>query len=163
MGNIQQAPHDALVALVFFLGQQSFVKLLVGEFGTVALRVGRLAFRHSEHLQDGLRVSLLRDRESAMLNVSLYLHAQDERHRSHIGHLETLLQLLFHHRHGVTVVAGQKEIVHVEGQVDPNTVVIVQLDTRVGLKRNKADLDKGEIDIVEPIPGALGQPAEALI
>ena len=98
-----------------------------------------------------------------MLNVSLYLHAQDERHRSHIGHLETLLQLLFHHRHGVTVVAGQKEIVHVEGQVDPNTVVIVQLDTRVGLKRNKADLDKGEIDIVEPIPGALGQPAEALI
>ena len=129
LGNVHQAPHDALVALLFFLVQQSLVRLLVGEFETVPRRVGRLALQHSEPLQAGLGVSLLRDRESATLKVSLYLHAQDERYRSHVGHLETLLRLLFHHRHGVRVVAGQKEIVHVEGQVDPNTVVTVQVDT----------------------------------
>ena len=105
----------------------------------------------------------MRDRESATLKVSLYLHAQDERHRSHVGHLETLLQRLFHHRHGVRVVPGQTEIVHLEDQVDSNAVVIVQVDTRVGLKRNEADLDKGGIDDVKPVPGALGQPVEALL
>ena len=71
--NIHQAPHDALVALRLFLVQQSLVRLLVGEFGTVPRRVGRLAFRHSEPLQDGLRKILLRDLESATLKVSLYI------------------------------------------------------------------------------------------
>ena len=46
------------------------VRLLVGEFWTVRQRVGRLSFRHSEHLQDRLGVSLLRDREIATLIVS---------------------------------------------------------------------------------------------
>ena len=160
---MHQAPHDALVALLFFLVKQGPVRLLVEEFGTVPRRVGWLAFRHSEALQDGLGVSLLRDGEGATLKVSLYLHAQDERHRSHVGHLETLLQLLFHHRHGVSADTGQKEIVHVEGQVDPNTVVIVQVDIRVGLKRNEADVDKGGINGVKPVSGALGQPVEALL
>ena len=52
---------------------------------------------------------------------------------------------------------------NVEGQVNPNTVVIVQVDTRVGLKRNEADLNKGGVDGVESVPGALGQPVEVLL
>ena len=118
-------------------------------------RVGRLAFRHSELLQEELGVSLLVHRERATTKVSLYLYGQDERHSSHVGHLETLLQLLFHYRYGVRVVAGRKEIVHVESQVDPNTVVIGRVDTRVGLQRNEADLDKGGIDGGDEVPTRL--------
>ena len=64
--------------LLFFLVQQSLVRLLVGEFGTFPQRVSRLAFRHYEHLQDRLGVSRLRDRESATLIVS------------HVANLQTL-------------------------------------------------------------------------
>ena len=72
------------------------------------------------------------------------------------------LQLLFYRRHGVRIVADQKVIVHVEGQLDSNTVVIVQVNTRVELKRDEADLDKGGVHGVEPVPEALGQPVEAV-
>ena len=152
--------HDpssaALVALIFFLVQQSLVRLLVREFGIVPRRVGRLAFRNCKLFEDRLGVSLLRDRESATIEVSHYFHAQGERHLSHVGYLEKLLQRIFHHRHGVRGVAGQKMIVHVEGQVDLNSVVIVQVDTDFGQKRNEAGVHKGGIYVLNQLRGFLG-------
>ena len=77
-------------------------------------------------------------------------------------HLEAL-QLLLNHRHGFGVVAGQKKVVNIEGQVDPDTVVVVQVDARVGLERDEPDLNKDGVNGVKPVSRALGQPVEALL
>ena len=92
-----------------------------------------------------------------MLAVPVDIHPQDERCWAHICHLEVLLQLL-NHRHGFGVVAGQKKVFKIEGQVDPDTVVVVQVDARVGLERDEPDLNKDGVNGVKPVPRALGQP-----
>ena len=43
-----------------------------------------------------------------------------ERCWAHVRHLEALLQPLLNHRHGFGIVAGQKKVVNIEGQVDPS-------------------------------------------
>ena len=98
-----------------------------------------------------------------MLAVPLDLHPQDERCWAHVRHLEALLQLLLNHRHGFGVVAGQKKVINIAGQVDPDTVVVVQVDARVGLERDEPDLNKDGVNGVKPVPRALDQPLEALL
>ena len=50
LGDVHEAPHDALIAPRFFLVQQSVLRLLVGELRTVARSAGRLAVRHPEQM-----------------------------------------------------------------------------------------------------------------
>ena len=109
----------------------SLKSVVVRHFPAVSRCISRLAVRHPEPFNDRFAVCLLGNSHSTCLAIPLDFHSEYERCFPHVGHFEALLQIPFHHRNGVKVVAGQEMVIDVVNQVDLGPVVTVQIHARV--------------------------------